>query len=105
MQALVAVSEVSREIFKQNPNFFPIKPTDYGRFLVISLGTGAAKVEEKYSATSAAKWGVLGWLVNGGSSPLIDSFTHSSGDMVDFHLSVTFQALNSEQNYLRIQVC
>ncbi|XP_031493302.1 patatin-like protein 2 [Nymphaea colorata] len=100
---LVAVSEVSREIFQQNPNFFPVKPTDYGKFLVISLGTGAAKKEGKYSAESAAKWGVLGWLLNGQSSPLIDTFTHASNDMVDFHLSVVFQALNSEKNYLRIQ--
>ncbi|CAN6478481.1 unnamed protein product [Victoria cruziana] len=100
---LVAVSEVSREIFQQNTNFFPVKPTDYGKFLVISLGTGSAKEEEKYGAESAAKWGVLGWLLNGQSSPLIDTFTHASGDMVDFHLSVVFRALNSENNYLRIQ--
>ncbi|XP_031493303.1 patatin-like protein 2 [Nymphaea colorata] len=100
---LVAVSEVCREIFRRNPNFFPVKPMDYGRFLVISLGTGTAKIEHRYSAKAAAKWGLWGWLLNDGSSPLIDTFTHSSGDMVDFHLSVVFQALNSEQQYLRIQ--
>ncbi|KAL7127448.1 hypothetical protein ABFS83_14G253900 [Erythranthe nasuta] len=101
--ALVAVSQVSKQIFGRNPDFFPIKPTDYGRFLVISVGTGSAKAEKKYSAKSAAKWGVLGWLLNGGSTPIVDVFTLASADMVDFHLSVVFQALHSEQNYLRIQ--
>ncbi|XP_031480571.1 patatin-like protein 2 [Nymphaea colorata] len=100
---LVAVSEVSSEMVQQNPDFFAVKPTDYGRFLVISIGTGSAKDEHRYNAESAAKWGMLGWLVNGGSSPLIDTFTQSSGDMVDFHLSVVFQATGSEKNYLRIQ--
>uniref|UniRef100_A0A5B6YT13 Patatin-like protein 3 n=1 Tax=Davidia involucrata TaxID=16924 RepID=A0A5B6YT13_DAVIN len=76
---------------------------DYGRLLVISLGTGSSKIEEKYDADEAAKWGVLGWLTNGGSTPLVDVFTQASADMVDFHLSVVFQALHSERNYLRIQ--
>ncbi|KAE9458525.1 hypothetical protein C3L33_09578, partial [Rhododendron williamsianum] len=58
---------------------------DYGRFLVISIGTGTAKVEMKYNATSAAKWGVLCWLMHGGSSPIVDVFTQASADMVDFH--------------------
>ncbi|KAK6130934.1 hypothetical protein DH2020_035326 [Rehmannia glutinosa] len=92
-----------KQIFDKNPEFFPIKPTDYGRFLVISLGTGSAKAEKKYSAKKAAKWGVLGWLLNGGSTPIVDVFTLASADMVDFHFSVVFQALHSQQNYLRIQ--
>ncbi|KAF3786471.1 Patatin-like protein 3 [Nymphaea thermarum] len=100
---LVAVSEVSSELVQRNPDFFEVKPTDYGRFLVISIGTGSAKAEHKYTAGMAAKWGVMGWLLNGGSSPLIDTFSQSSADMVDFHLSVVFQALGSEKNYLRIQ--
>lgn len=79
-------------------------PMDYGRFLVISIGTGTAKVEMKYNATSAAKWGVLCWLMHGGSSPIVDVFTQASADMVDFHSSVFFQALHSQDNYLRIQV-
>ncbi|GAV84791.1 Patatin domain-containing protein [Cephalotus follicularis] len=101
--ALVAISEVTKEITRGNPDFFPIKPTDYGRFLVVSLGTGAAKFEEKYDAKEAASWGLLGWLTSDGSTPLIDVFTESSSDMVDFHLSTVFQALHCEQNYLRIQ--
>lgn len=88
-----------------SPAFFPIKPTDYDRFLVISVGTGSAKSEEKYDASGAAKWGILGWLIGcGGSTPLVDVFTQASADMIDLHLSVVFQALHSEQSYLRIQV-
>uniref|UniRef100_A0A5B6YTQ7 Patatin n=2 Tax=Davidia involucrata TaxID=16924 RepID=A0A5B6YTQ7_DAVIN len=100
---LVAIGEVTKQIIHGNPDFFPTKNMDYGRLLVISLGTGSSKIEEKYDADEAAKWGVLGWLTNGGSTPLVDVFTQASADMVDFHLSVVFQALHSERNYLRIQ--
>lgn len=100
---LVAMGEVSKEINRESPDFFPVKPTDYGRFLVLSLGTGTAKTEEKYVANKAAKWGVLGWLTSDNSTPLVDIFTHASSDMVDLHLGTVFQALRSEKNYLRIQ--
>ena len=82
-----------------------MSPLDYTRFLVISLGTGSAKDEKKFTAKEAAKWrGLLNWLTNGGSTPIIDIFSQASADMVDLHLSVVFQTLNSEKNYLRIQV-
>ena len=103
-QTLVAMSEVSKEITRKNPDFFPTAPMDYGRFLVLSLGTGTAKSEEKYDADEAAKWGILGWLTSDNSTPLVDVFTEASGDMVDLHVSTVFQALHSEENYLRIQV-
>ncbi|KAG2635501.1 hypothetical protein PVAP13_2NG359203 [Panicum virgatum] len=101
--ALVAIGEVTKQIFKENPDFFPIKPMDYGRFLVISLGTGSAKFEANYNAQTAKSWGVLGWLLGSGSTPLVDIFTQASADMVDIHISAVFKALHSEQNYLRIQ--
>ncbi|CAK9150234.1 unnamed protein product [Ilex paraguariensis] len=101
--ALVAISQITKKVFSGSPDFFPIKPMDYGRFLVILVGTGSAKVEQKYSAKMAAKWGVFSWLLHGGSSPLVDVFTQASADMVDFHISVVFRALHSEENYLRIQ--
>ncbi|KAK9270491.1 hypothetical protein L1049_026071 [Liquidambar formosana] len=101
--AVIAMGEVTKEIIGGNADFFPIKPMDYGRFLVISLGTGSPKAEEKYNADEAAKWGILGWLTSGGSTPLVDVFTQASGDMADYHLSVVFQALHCEQNYLRIE--
>ncbi|XP_062157622.1 patatin-like protein 2 [Alnus glutinosa] len=101
--ALVAMGEVSKEMIKGNPDFFPIKPMDYGRFLVISLGTGSHKAEEKYKATDAAKWGIMDWLTKDGSTPIIDVFSEASADMVDLHLSVVFKAFHSEKSYLRIQ--
>ncbi|KAK3423172.1 hypothetical protein EUGRSUZ_F00263 [Eucalyptus grandis] len=99
---LVAMGEVTKTIVGGSSDFFPIKPMDYRRFLVISLGTGTGKVEGKYTAHEAAKWGVLGWLTSGGT-PLIDVFTQASADMVDYHLSAVFQALQLHDNYLRIQ--
>ncbi|KAL6995548.1 hypothetical protein U1Q18_005683 [Sarracenia purpurea var. burkii] len=96
--ALVAISQVRKQVMDENPDSFPIKAMDYGRFLVISIGTGSSKARQKYSAKMAAKWGVLGWLIHGGATPLVDVFTQASADMVDFHISVV-----SEGNYLRIQ--
>ncbi|GER30867.1 patatin family protein [Striga asiatica] len=99
---LVAISEMTREAYNKNPDFFPIKPMDYGRFLVISLGTGARKNEEKYDAKSAGQWGVFGWLYVT-PSPLLKAYNQANVDMVDFHNAVVFQALHSQHNYLRIQ--
>ncbi|XP_011629237.1 patatin-like protein 2 [Amborella trichopoda] len=101
--ALVAMGEITREVLKENTDFSPMKPMDYGRFLVISVGTGSAKSTDNYSAKDAAKWGVLGWLYNNGGTPLIDTFQQASADMADIHISVVFQALHSQRNYLRIQ--
>jgi len=104
VQTLVAISEVSKAINREGPDSYRMNPMEYGRFLVLSLGTGTAKYEEKYDAEEAAKWGLLGWLTSDHSTPLVDVFTQASADMVDFHISTVFQALNSEENYLRIQV-
>ncbi|KAK1554858.1 hypothetical protein Q3G72_018398 [Acer saccharum] len=100
--ALVAIGEVTKAIIRGNSDFFPINPMDYGRLLVISLGTGSGKDQGKYSADAAAKWGVLGWLTSGGSTPLVDVFTQASADMADLQISAVFQALHSDK-YLRIQ--
>jgi len=71
---------------------------------VLSLGTGSAKVEEKFDAVESSRWGILGWLYNKGATPIIDSFSQASSDLVDIHASVLFQALHcSSKSYLRIQ--
>ncbi|KAF3614883.1 hypothetical protein FXO38_35424 [Capsicum annuum] len=62
----------------KNPNFSSEKPTDYGKLLVISIGTGSAKLKHKYDAKSASKWSVFGWLLNGSSNPIIDAFADAS---------------------------
>ena len=97
------MTDVSKQILLGNPDFFSIKPADYGKFMVLSLGTGSAKVEHKYDASSSGKWGILGWLYKNGGSPLIDSFSEASADLVDIQASVLFQALRCEKHYLRIQ--
>ncbi|RRT80804.1 hypothetical protein B296_00006893 [Ensete ventricosum] len=103
-QTLTAMSQVTKEILMENADFFPIKPADHGRFLVISLGTGSNKQEGKFSAQESAKWGLLEWLYNKGSTPITDIFFQASADMVDIHVPVLFRALHSEEHYLRIQV-
>ncbi|XP_078156824.1 patatin-like protein 2 [Carex rostrata] len=99
---LLAVNHVTKEILIQRGDYFPVKPRDYGKFLILSLGTGSAKQAQKYKADAAAKWGLLGWLTHNGSTPLIDCFSQASADLVDIHASVLFQALHCEENYLRI---
>lgn len=101
--ALVAIGEVTKEITRGSSDFFPIRPNDYGKFLVLSLGTGTRKSEEKFNANEVAGWGMLSWLTHDNSTPLIDAFMQASSDMVDFHLSAVFRALHSEANYIRIQ--
>lgn len=81
-----------------------MKSMDSNRMLVLSLGTGAAKQEMKYSAAKASKWGLINWIFDNGSTPLIDIYFDSNSDIADFHLSAIFQAQNSKENYLRIQV-
>lgn len=102
--ALVAMNAVMKELNgSDNSDSFPIQPTEYSRYLVLSLGTGSPKSEEKYDANEAAEWGLLGWLTSEHSTPLVDVFMQASSDMVDFHISTVFKALNSEENYIRIQ--
>ncbi|XP_064966811.1 patatin-like protein 2 [Musa acuminata AAA Group] len=56
---LTAMSQVTKGIFMENTDFFPIKPVDYGRFLVISLGTGSNKQDGRFTAQESSKRGVL----------------------------------------------
>ncbi|XP_008457870.1 patatin-like protein 2 isoform X2 [Cucumis melo] len=101
---LAAITHINREIAihhqKENSR---IKANDTRRMLVLSLGTGLGKHEEKYNATQASKWGAFSWIFQGGSTPIIDFFSDASSDMVDYHVSTLFQSSNAQQNYLRIQ--
>ncbi|KAL3722195.1 hypothetical protein ACJRO7_034547 [Eucalyptus globulus] len=100
---LVALNLVRRENLSQNELFKGINLRDTDQILVLSLGTGTTKNEEKYSATEAAKWGLLPWINYNGSTPIIDIFNEACSDMVDIHLSTHFQSLSCQKNYLRIQ--
>ncbi|KAK6128950.1 hypothetical protein DH2020_037324 [Rehmannia glutinosa] len=102
-QTLMAITHISKQILLGNFELVDMQPMDSNRMLVVSLGTGIAKLEEKYNAKDAARWGMLGWVYNNGASPLLDVYGDASSDMVDIHVSTIFQSLRNEQNYLRIQ--
>ncbi len=91
-------------VFTGEPDTLPGQALHYGKYLIISLGTGTSKIANKYNAKMAAKWGILGWLYREGHSPLVDAFTSASGDMVDLHMALIFRSIRYEHNYLRIQV-
>ncbi|KAI3785048.1 hypothetical protein L1987_44157 [Smallanthus sonchifolius] len=101
--SLVAIGEVSRQVLKADPNFPATTRLDYGRCLLISIGTGTEKQQPLFDAKMAAKWGVLGWLVNQSSAPLIDAFTQASADLVVMHNNIIFETFDAVDNYLRIQ--
>ncbi|CAA7035828.1 unnamed protein product [Microthlaspi erraticum] len=100
---LCAIAEVTKQIMNKNPSMGDISPLDYTRFIVISLGTGSIRNQEKYDAKMASKWGLLGWIFENGSTPILDCYSEGIHDMVDYQSSVVFQALRSEKNYLRIE--
>ncbi|KAF4380762.1 hypothetical protein F8388_017116 [Cannabis sativa] len=82
----------------------PLTPRLDGKnMLVLSLGTGSAKVQEKYNASRASQWGLLSWVFDNGNTPLIDIFGDASSDIVDFLVSTHFQSRRHRNNYLRIQ--
>lgn len=100
------MAEISKQHIRKNPDFAPPELLDYNRYLVISIGTGECKPTKRYTADIASKWGLFGWWFNAcsGSTPLVDIFTQASTDLVDYHLSVVFKALDVQKHYLRIQV-
>ncbi|XP_026382797.1 patatin-like protein 2 isoform X1 [Papaver somniferum] len=100
---LLAMNTVTNDLLMKREDLALVKAADYKKYLILSLGTGNAKIEQKYSASVVSKWGVLGWLYDGGSVPLIDVFTQASEDMVDIHVSTLFKAFQSQKNYLRIE--
>ncbi|XP_045818388.1 patatin-like protein 1 [Trifolium pratense] len=97
---MVAIREVTKDMIRLGKSGNGI---GYDRFIVISIGTGSNKSERKYNAKMVAKWGALTWLFNAGATPILDCFNEASTDMVDYHNSVLFTALQSQDNYLRIQ--
>ncbi|XP_022155458.1 patatin-like protein 3 [Momordica charantia] len=102
---LAAMTHVTKEIsiLRRRMDLLKIKPMETKRMLVLSLGTGTAKNEGKYSAAKSSKWGMLGWIYDGGATPIVDIFSDASSDMVDYHISSIFQSTHCQKNYLRIQ--
>ncbi|KAG6405523.1 hypothetical protein SASPL_133113 [Salvia splendens] len=76
--ALIAIAEVTKQMFDSNVDFFHTRPVDYPRLLTISLGTGAASIDDKrYSVKKAKKWGILNWLSYKGTTPMVEIFTQA----------------------------
>ncbi|KAL1191320.1 Patatin-like protein 4 [Cardamine amara subsp. amara] len=101
---LVGMTAMSRKSMIKHPDMDGFKPLEYNKYLVISIGTGSARREEYYNAIEAAKWGFQNWAYNWThkTTPILDIILESSRDMVQYHTSVLFQALESEDKYLRI---
>lgn len=104
VKTMVTINQITRKMIVDKQEIFPGGPTDYDKFLVISIGTGSAKGAATYTAKEAAEWGILSWLhTKEGYTPIVDMFSYSSAALVDYNVSILFQALRSEKNYLRIQ--
>ena len=99
MQALLSVS-VATKLAEEDPAFSSIRSLNFKRMLLLSLGTGTTSDFAKtYTAEQAATWGILQW----GSA--IQAMTGAASSyMTDYYLSTVFQALDSQDNYLRVQV-
>uniref|UniRef100_A0A803KSE0 Patatin n=1 Tax=Chenopodium quinoa TaxID=63459 RepID=A0A803KSE0_CHEQI len=95
----LAINEVTKQMMKENPGCGSI----HDRLLVLSIGTGSGRNEQKYNAKTTAKWGLLSWLFEKGSSPIIQAFYEAGADMVDYQNSTVFQSFRSQDNYLRLQ--
>lgn len=100
----MGITQLSRQILTGSFKAVDMSPMDSNKTLVLSLGTGIPKNEEKFNAATASKWGLLSWVYSGGGTPIIDVFSDASSDMVDIHVSTLYQSVHSEKNYLRIQV-
>ncbi|RWW73390.1 hypothetical protein BHE74_00018749 [Ensete ventricosum] len=90
---LTAMSQVTKEVFMENTDLFPIKPVESS----LSAPGRTSKKEGLLTAQESSK-------DNNGTTPIIDIFSQAIADMVDIHASVLFQALRSEKQYLRVQV-
>jgi patatin-like phospholipase/acyl hydrolase len=97
----VGITQAVKEVKSGGPCAERVTYKNFSDLLVLSLGTGTSPTG--YSAKDAAKWGALKWVLNNGSSPLINSAFDASADMVDYNLSIMFDSHESGLNYLRIQ--
>ncbi|XP_074295382.1 patatin-like protein 5 [Silene latifolia] len=95
----MAISEVTKDIMKEDSDYGSI----HDKLLVISVGTGSARNDYKFDAKKAAKWGLLSWLTEGGSCPIINYFSEAGADMVDYHNNVLFHSHRCQDRYLRVQ--
>ncbi|KAI4356305.1 hypothetical protein L6164_000337 [Bauhinia variegata] len=90
---LVAICEAAR----MTENHSTIKPLNYSKFLVLSIGTGSPKRD----SCAIQYGGVLDWMNPINGAPLfIDVLMKASDDMVDNYI---VSVLGNGENFLRIQ--
>ncbi|XWS64744.1 hypothetical protein CRYUN_Cryun05aG0029800 [Craigia yunnanensis] len=101
---LLAISEVTKEM-SLNRKVPCLNNMDFSKLLVLSLGTGSSKRDEKLEVGDGKSWGLFSWFMGpNGTNPLFDVVLTAMDDMVDIYLSVFFQGSSFKDNYLRIQV-
>ncbi|KAM7269127.1 hypothetical protein ACFE04_024624 [Oxalis oulophora] len=101
---LLALCEVSKELC-QNQDSQCLPNIDFSRFLVLSLGTGSSKRDEKLEVGNGQSWGLLKWFMGpNNTTPLFDVVLTAMDDMVDIYMSAFFRHSGIKDNYIRIQV-
>ncbi|KAK6781533.1 hypothetical protein RDI58_019329 [Solanum bulbocastanum] len=96
--ALLSIS-VATKLAEEDPAFASIRSLNYKKMLLLSLGTGTTSdFHRTYTAEEAARWGIPMWMT------VIQNMTNAASSyMTDYYLSTAFQALDSQNNYLRVQ--
>ncbi|KAG5589009.1 hypothetical protein H5410_039523 [Solanum commersonii] len=96
--ALLSISVATR-LAEKDPAFASIRSLNYKKMLLLSLGTGTtSEFDKTYTAEEAAKWDAIQWML------AIQQMTNAASSyMTDYYLSTVFQALDSQNNYLRVE--
>jgi uncharacterized protein len=89
--ALCAYAE-ARQQFKRSDSSKNVTAMDMFMF---SIGTGTTK--RSYDYNKAIGWGAMGWI-----QPVLDIMMSGVSDTVDFQLKQIFDAIDKNQNYIRI---
>uniref|UniRef100_A0ACD5TL71 Uncharacterized protein n=1 Tax=Avena sativa TaxID=4498 RepID=A0ACD5TL71_AVESA len=95
---MVAISRVTHEILRKNPDFHP--DVNYNNFLVLSVGTGFVKKWNQFSAEGCNKWRGYQWISNNGQKPILDFISNANAVLVEYQAAMILQC---KDNYLRIQ--
>ncbi|EOY10975.1 Phospholipase A 2A, IIA,PLA2A isoform 2 [Theobroma cacao] len=98
---LLALSEVAKEM-SLDGKAQCLDNMDCSKFLVLSLGTGSSKRNNKLEIVNE-NWGPLRWLWGDNGIPFLDVLMNAIDAMVDIYLSAFFRGASFEDNYLRIQ--
>ncbi|KAK6232950.1 hypothetical protein SCA6_003023 [Theobroma cacao] len=102
---LLAMAEASKEMSLNEEDHF-LKKMDCSKLLVLSLGTGSSKRNNKVEVDYPKLWGLFKSFQGPDDTvPFSDVLLTATDDMVDIYLSSFFQgSSNFKTNYLRIQL-